>query len=97
MLFKMLRKRYGRARSPSWAIALFRTSADDKAANKAFMKAREEKDKLESMWSKAMTKAAAGDASAKEWAVKLAAQAAEQDRIIAAAQKYARLPQEGVK
>ena len=81
--------------------ATVRTPANDRAANKAYMKAKDEKSKLEKSWSytmSAMTRARAAGENAdhlKATVDKLSAQVDAQNTIIEAAQKYARLTKEG--
>jgi hypothetical protein len=83
-----LRRRYGLARQAGWLTATARTPANDRAANKAYLKAKKEKVALELAWSRAMT------SGQHEYAAKLSKQADEQGAIITAAQHYAQLPKE---
>lgn len=94
---RALRRRYGRARGAGWLTATVRTPANDRAANKAYLKAKHEKAALEMAWSRTMTAAnrEGADLHVREHAAKLYKQVDEQEKIIVAAQAYARLPKAG--
>ena len=89
---RRLRHRYGRARVAGWMTAVVRTPANDRAATRAYMKAKAEKAALENAWSRAMSRAAAGSAGDAHYAAELSKKAGEQGAIISAAQHYAQLP-----
>ncbi len=76
--------------------ATVRTPANDRAANKAYMKAKKEKSALELDWSRAMTRiqndVTGQQPALREYAASLSKKADEQGAIISAAQHYAQLP-----
>ena len=93
---RALRRRYGRARQAGWMTATARTPANDRAANKAYLKAKTEKAALELAWSRIMSAVARSEEADKSHlhahAAKLSKQADDQGAIITAAQHYAQLP-----
>ena len=95
-----LRRRYSHARTAAWKTATVRTSANDRAADAAFRKARKESKALADAWTRAMHVATtklmdvpeAERKQSLEYAEKLYKQHLEQEAIMEAARNYARLP-----